>query len=104
MYLYVYLNTENSFAADRGQFISLCIYAPVLCETRISRLIERHHYSPVFMIYIPEDNVYIHIRMVYIRMCIYTYVWCTWKRKLGNILSVDQWISGSSFCFRDIAA
>ena len=57
MYLYVYLNTENSFAANRGQLISLCIYAPVLCETRISRLIERHHYSPAFMIYIPEDNV-----------------------------------------------
>ena len=58
MYLYVYLNTESSFAANRGQFISSYIYAPVLCETRISRLIERHHYSPDFMTYIPEDNVY----------------------------------------------
>ena len=77
MYLYVYLNPENSFVANRGQLISLCVYAPVLCETRISRLIERHHYSPAFMIYILKDNVYgvhctytygVYVRMVYIHI------------------------------------
>ena len=44
---------------------SFSIYAPVLCETRISRLIERRHYSPAFMIYILEVN---------------TYGVCKWKR------------------------
>ena len=76
------MNTENCFAANRGQLISLCIYAPVLCETRISRLIERHHYSPDFMTYILADNVIMytaHIRMVYTVQCtygVYTHACC----------------------------